>query len=80
MSSRLLLISCLSAMFCVPASWGSQVNSEVNIGVSPPVLPVLPVAHVYVASTPANSGSNQIDGFAAGLDGRLTPIFNSPYS
>lgn len=80
MSSRLLLISCLSAMFCVPASWGSQVNSEVNIGVSPPVLPVLPVAHVYVASTPANSGSNQIDGFAAGLDGRLTPILNSPYS
>ena len=76
MSSRLFILSCLSALLYAPASWGSQENGAVNIGGS--IVP-LPVAHVYVTSTATNSSSNQIEGFTVGLDGRLAPVPASPF-
>jgi hypothetical protein len=55
MSSRLFILSCLSALLYAPASWGSQENGAVNIGGS--IVP-LPVAHVYVTSTATNRNSS----------------------
>ena len=76
MSPRLLLLSCLSAVLCVSAAWGSQEDGANKAGIPGASFPV---AHVYVTSTPANSSNNQIEGFTAGLDGRLTPISGSPF-
>jgi hypothetical protein len=39
-----------------------------------------PVALVYVASTPKNSSTNEILGFAAASNGKLTPIPGSPFA
>jgi hypothetical protein len=39
-----------------------------------------PVALVYVASTPRNSSTNQIVGFSAASNGKLTPIAGSPFA
>ncbi len=37
------------------------------------------VAYVYVSHTPANSSTNAIAAFAAGENGRLTPLTGSPF-
>jgi hypothetical protein len=39
-----------------------------------------PVALVYVASTPKNSSTNEILGFAAASNGKLTPVPGSPFA
>jgi hypothetical protein len=39
-----------------------------------------PVALVYVASTPRNSSTNEIVGFAAASNGKLTPVPGSPFA
>jgi 6-phosphogluconolactonase (cycloisomerase 2 family) len=39
-----------------------------------------PVALVYVASTPKNSSTNEIVGFSAASNGKLTPVPGSPFT
>ena len=39
-----------------------------------------PVAFLYVATTPTNSSTNQIEAFTVASDGRLTPVPGSPYA
>jgi hypothetical protein len=39
-----------------------------------------PVALVYVASTPRNSSTNEIVGFSAASNGKLTPVPGSPFA
>jgi hypothetical protein len=38
-----------------------------------------PVAYIYVAHTPQNSSTNEIVGYSAAPDGRLTPLTGSPF-
>jgi hypothetical protein len=38
-----------------------------------------PVAYVYVSSNPNGSSTNEINGFAAAANGRLTPVAGSPF-
>lgn len=38
-----------------------------------------PVAFVYVSSNPKGSSTNEINGFAAAANGRLTPVSGSPF-
>ncbi len=38
-----------------------------------------PVAYVYVASQPAGSSTNQVEAYAAGANGKLTPVPGSPF-
>src|ERR1700752_2099205 len=37
------------------------------------------VAHVYVANNPKNSSTNEIAAYSVASDGKLTPIFGSPF-
>lgn len=37
------------------------------------------VAYVYVANNPKNSSTNEIAAYAAAPDGKLTPVFGSPF-
>ncbi len=37
------------------------------------------VAYVYVANNPKNSSTNEISAYSAASDGRLTPVFGSPF-
>jgi len=37
------------------------------------------VAYVYVANNPKNSSTNEIAAFSAASDGKLTPVFGSPF-
>jgi hypothetical protein len=39
-----------------------------------------PVAYVYVSSTPTNSSVNEIAGYAASANGKLTPLPGSPFN
>lgn len=39
-----------------------------------------PVAFVYVSSNPNNSSTNEINAFAAGANGQLTPVIGSPFA
>lgn len=42
--------------------------------------PILgPVAYIYVANTPPGSSVNDLEGYAADPDGRLTPVPGSPF-
>ncbi|HEY1993240.1 MAG TPA: hypothetical protein VGG81_02470, partial [Edaphobacter sp.] len=38
-----------------------------------------PVAFVYVSNNPKGSSTNEIHGFAAAANGRLTPVPGSPF-
>jgi hypothetical protein len=38
-----------------------------------------PVAHIYVASTPPNSKTNEIVAYSAAANGRLSPVTGSPF-
>ncbi len=37
------------------------------------------VAYVYVANNPKNSSTNEIVAYSAASDGKLTPVFASPF-
>ena len=39
-----------------------------------------PVAYVYVSNNPNNSSTNELHAYTASADGKLTPIFGSPFA
>ena len=41
--------------------------------------PALPIDYIYVSQTPVTPGPNQVYGFAAAANGKLTPILGSPF-
>lgn len=66
-----LRLVCLSAILCTATAC-----APVAIGQTPSGS----TAFVYVASTPANSNTTEIEGYAAAANGKLTPIAGSPFS
>ena len=60
----------LGMAVCVAAALAQTISSQSLTG---------PVAYVYVSSTPAGSNINEIQAFAAGPTGRLTPVPGSPF-
>jgi hypothetical protein len=69
------LTLCLAALSTAAFAQVSSpdVNGDAQVGNSSPV------AYVYVASTPANSKTNEIVAYTAAPDGSLTPVAGSPF-
>lgn len=63
---------CLSALLCTGTAFTQAALAQ--SGTNPAA------AYVYVASTPANSNTSEILGYAAAASGALTPIDGSPFS
>jgi len=63
---------CASAVLASAQTMSSPTDSAVQTGSDP-------VAYVYITSSP-KSGQNQINGYAAAPDGKLTPISGTPFS
>src|SRR5258708_38881480 len=79
MFSRKFVWSCaamctLAVLQKVSASQGIP-ETRADAVASPP-----PVAYVYVSGTPANSSVNEIAGYAAAANGKLTPLPGSPFN
>jgi hypothetical protein len=72
---------CLGALLCASGAFAqssiSRPDDEPNAAAY-----VLrdPVAYVYVSTTPTNSSVNEIVGYAAASNGRLTPVPGSPFT
>lgn len=77
--TRRLLPICLIATLCMSPLLIATMSAQERLQASPAVASG-PVAYVYVASTPKNSSTNQIEAFTAAADGRLTPVPGSPYA
>jgi hypothetical protein len=67
------LIVCLSAAWLAAGAFALPEEKDASADNSP-------VAYIYVAHTPHNSSNNEILGFAAATDGRLTPLTGSPFT
>jgi hypothetical protein len=70
---RKKLIACLSAAWLAAGAFAWPKDKDSSADKSP-------VAYIYVAHTPDNSSSNEILGFSAAPDGRLTPLTGSPFT
>jgi hypothetical protein len=68
MSRKLMLVVCLSAALSTLSALAQQAS---------PSTPS--VAHIYVASLPANSSTTEIDAYAASASGTLTAVDGSPF-
>jgi 6-phosphogluconolactonase (cycloisomerase 2 family) len=75
---NLKLTICLSAALSSAAAYAQVISPDVN-GDAQAATSSSPVAYVYVASTPANSKTNQIVAYTAAANGSLSPVTGSPF-
>jgi hypothetical protein len=73
---RLLIPSCLSVISITITAF-SQTPARTSSFVA--TKPAAPIAYVYVSQSPVSPGPNQVFGFAAVANGKLTPIVGSPF-
>jgi hypothetical protein len=75
---NLKLTICLSAALSTAAAFAQVISPDVN-GDAQAATSSSPVAYVYVASTPANSKTNEIVAYTAAANGSLSPVTGSPF-
>jgi len=68
-------VVCSAAVFAQVSAGQRDPEARANAAAS-----ILPVAYVYVSSTPTNSSVNEIVGFVAAANGKLTPLPGSPFN
>ena len=79
MYSRAKLVVSLGVTFFAAMAFGQQTSTQIDRGGVPPAAGKSVVAYVYVSHTPNNSSTNVIAAYAAGENGRLTPLAGSPF-
>jgi len=78
MSRRAKLVVCLAAAFSAAAAFAQSPSANMDEGARAGDHSST-VAYVYVSSNPRNSSTNEIVAYAAAHDGKLTPLFGSPF-
>jgi hypothetical protein len=69
---------CLMTTLCMTAAF-AQLTSTPAEAQTTEAAASAPVAFVYVSSNPNGSSTNEIHGFAAAANGKLTPVSGSPF-
>lgn len=72
------LLICLAAAFSAAAAIAQSPSANMDEGAQARDHRST-VAYVYVSSNPKNSSTNEIVAYAAARDGKLTPVFGSPF-
>ena len=77
MKNQMTLLLCLIAVSCVGAI--AQEPSRFLVPITGSSVDGTTVAFVYVSSSPEGGGSNEVEAFAAAMNGKLTPVAGSPF-
>jgi hypothetical protein len=73
-----LVVSMGAVLFFAAMALGQQTSTETDPSREVPLGQRI-VAYVYVSHAPNNSSTNAIAAYAAGADGKLTPLIGSPF-